>query len=173
MPGLMARAILLCLAFFAAGFVFIFHEFGLSAALTLSLILAPSLVVAVRLRRRWPAVRGRELAFFALSLAISCGGVAYVVRDWYEAGMDRYHAEDVRWAEFERRIGRDPAFRDVRINMTDRKNIYWASGTVASESELDRLKSLASRCGIERRLDGPFAHSVSLTVGPPNGTGSE
>jgi hypothetical protein len=173
MRRLMTVAPLVYLAISMAGCAFISNVFGLSGALALSLVLMPPLVVAVRLRRRWPGVRGRELAFLALLLAISCGGVAYVVRDWYETGMDRYHAEDERWAEFERLLRRDPALRDVRINLTDRYHIYWASGTVASEAELDRLKSLASRCGIDRRLDGPYAHSVSLTVGSSNGTRSE
>jgi hypothetical protein len=68
------------------------------------------------------------------------------------------------WTEFERLMRRDPAFRNVKINLTDRKHIYWASGTVSSAADLDRLRSLASRCGIERRIDGPFEHSAGLTV---------
>jgi hypothetical protein len=70
----------------------------------------------------------------------------------------------VRWAEFERRLRLDPAFRDVQVHKSERKNIHWASGTVDSETDLTRLRSLAAECGIEGRLDGPYMHSVSLTV---------
>ncbi len=170
---MIAVAILACLALFVAGFVFVALVFGLPEALALSLLLTPPLVVAVRLRRRWPAVRGRELAFLAILLCVASGGVVFVVWDWYATGMARYHGEDVKWTEFERLIRRDAAFRDVRINLTDRKHIYWAGGTVPSEADLDRLMSLASKCGIQRRLDGPFAHSVSLTVRAPDRAGQD
>jgi len=114
-------------------------------------------------------VHGREFAFLAVAFCVASGGIVLVVRDWYAKGMDERHAEDVKWAEFERLVRRDAAFQDVKINLTRRKHIYWASGTVASEADLDRLKSLASRCGIERNIDGPFAHSVSVTVRAPPG----
>jgi hypothetical protein len=164
---------LACLAPFAAGFVFVSRVFGLSNALGVSLLLVPPLVTAVRLCLRWPAVRGRELAFLAILLCVASGGTVLVVWDWYAGSMDRYHAEDVKWSEFERLIRRDPALRDVRVNLTGRKHIYGASGTVASEADLNGLKSLASRCGIGRQLDGPFAHSVSLTDRTPDGKGQE
>jgi hypothetical protein len=164
---------LACLAPFAAASVFVSRVFGLSNALAVSLLLIPPLVIAVRLRRRWPAVRGRELAFLAILLCVSSAGTVFVVWDWYATGMDRYHAEDVKWTEFEQLIRRDAALRDVRVNLTRRKHIYWASGTVASEADLDRLKSLASQCGIGGQLDGPFAHSVSLTVRTPDREGQD
>lgn len=147
------------------GFAFVSQGFGFSSAATLSLLHALPLIVAVRLRRRWPGVRGRELAFLGVLFSVAAGGSAYVVRAWYADGLDRDHAEDVRWAEFERRFRRDPAFRDVQVHKSERKNVHWASGAVNSEADLARLQSLAAECGIEgRRLDGPFVHSVSLTV---------
>jgi hypothetical protein len=77
------------------------------------------------------------------------------------------------WTEFERLMRRDPAFRNVKINLTDRNHIYWASGTVSSQADLDRLRSPASRSGIDRRIDGPFEHSASLTVKAPDRRGQD
>jgi hypothetical protein len=163
-----ATAIVAGLALFVAGFVFVSFVFGLPGASALSLLLAPPLVIGLRLRRRRPAQSGRELMFLTILVCVALGGAVYVVWDWYATGMDRDHAEDVKWAEFERVIRRDSAFKDVRINLLDRKHIHWASGTVAAEADLDRLVSLALQCGIEQRLDGPFVHSRRLTVRPPD-----
>jgi hypothetical protein len=83
----------------------------------------------------------------------------------YVEGLDRYHANDVSWAEFKRRLRRDPAFQDIQVHKSERKGIYWASRAVDSETDLARLHSLAVECGIDRpRLDGPFVDSVSLSV---------
>jgi hypothetical protein len=161
-------ALFACLALFVVGFAAISRVFGVGGAVALSLLLAPALVIAVRLWRRWPAVHVRELAFLAVLFCVASGGIVFVVRDWYAKGMDELHAEDMKWTEFQRLLRRDRTFQDVKINL-NRKHFYWASGTVASEADLDRLKSLASRCGIEGRIDGPFVHSVSLTVRAPPG----
>jgi hypothetical protein len=166
-----AAAILPCLALVVAGFVFVSFVFGLPSASALSLLLTPPLVIGVRLSRRWSAVTVRDLTFLTIVLSVALGGAAFVVWDWYATGMDRDHAEDVKWTEFERVIRRDSAFKDVRINLQDRKHFHWASGTVASEADLDRLVSLASQCGIEQRLDGPFVHSRSVNVRPANQAG--
>ena len=163
-----ASAILL-----VGGYAFVARDFGFggAAVLVLTVLLALPLAVAVRLRWRWPAVRRRELVFLAVLLCAAAGGGSFVVRAWYADGLDRDHAEDMRWAEFERRFRRDPAFREVQVHKSERKNVHWASGTVETEADLARLHSLAAECGIEgRRLDGPFVQSVSLTVrGQPGG----
>ena len=167
----LSAAVLASAVLLVGGFAFIYRDFGLRGAAVLSIFPALPLVVAVGLRRRWPAVRGREFAFLAILFCVASGGSIFVVRAWYADDLDRDHAEDVRWAEFERRLRRDPAFRDVQIHKSERKNVHWASGAVDSEADLARLQSLAAECGIEgRRLDGPFLHSVSLTVrGQPGG----
>src|SRR5437867_2998970 len=103
--AVLASAVLL-----VGGFAFVSWDFGFRGAAVLSLVLALPLVVAVRLRRRWPAVRGRELVFLATLFCAVSGGGIFVVRAWYDDGLDRDHAEDVRWAEFERRLRRDAAF---------------------------------------------------------------
>lgn len=165
MRRLLTALILVYLIAWAAGFVLACRAFGLGGAMLLSMIPSLPLVVAARLRRRWPAVRGREFALLTVLLVVALGGVAGVVRSWYDAGTHRDHAEDVMYEEFGRRLRGDPAFRHVVIEFSPRKHIYWVSGTVATRADLDRLGALAVRCGITRdRLDGPFAHSASLTV---------
>jgi hypothetical protein len=157
--------VLVCVAGFVAGFACVSTVFGVSSAVVLSLLFAPTLAVSMRLFFRWPDVRGRELLFLAVLFSVTVGGAVFVVCDWYSTGMDRLHTEDLKWASFERLLRLDPAFQDVKVNLTDAKHIYWASGTVASDAELDRLKFLASHCGIEGgRIDGPYQDSVSLTV---------
>lgn len=156
-------AVLASLALLVGGFAFVSREFGSRNAAALTPLLALPLAIAARLCRR-PAVFGRGLVFFAVLFCGASTGVVLVVRAWYADALDRDHAEDVKWDAFERRVRTDPAFRDVQVNKSERKSIHWASGTVASESDLSRLRSLAAECGIEGRLDGPYAHSVSLTA---------
>ena len=150
-----------------AGFAWFSRDFGPSNAAILSLFFVPPLLVAVRLRRRWPNVLRRELGFLAIVLCASLAAIGIVAQSWYASGMDRMHAEDVRWARFETLLRKDPKFRHVAINLLSRRQTYWASGTVASQADLDRLKSLATRCGLGWPLDGPFEGRVTLTIGPP------
>jgi hypothetical protein len=158
-------AILTCLAGIAAVFAFVSPDFGSTAAGVLSLLFAVPLVIAAKYLRRMPTARWRGFAFIVALLCVVSGGVVFVVRDWYAKGMDRLHAEDVKWANFERRMRDDPAFKKVKINVTNRKNVYWASGTLPTVADRVRLDQLAEECGIVgRQLDGPFVHSISLTV---------
>src|SRR4029077_12402566 len=96
---LIGVAVFASLALLVGGFAFITQEFGPRSAAVLSLLLALPLVAAVRLLRR-PVVRGRELLYLAVLFGVAAGGGAFVVRAWYADGLDRDHAEDVRWAEF-------------------------------------------------------------------------
>jgi hypothetical protein len=157
-------AVFASLALLVGGFAFVAQEFGVRSAATLSLLLALPLVIAVHLCRRWPAGRSRELAYLAILFGVASVGGTFVVRVWYADGLDGDHAKDVQWTAFERRLRRDPAFRDVQVHKSERKNIHWASGTVESQADLARLRSLAAECGIDGPLDGPYAQSVSLTV---------
>ena len=160
---LFSLAMIVYIIMWAAGFVFVAQVFGIGGTTILSLIPALPFVVGLKMRRRWPAVRRREFAFLALLLIVATGGVIGVVGKWYETGMDRYHADDVKWAEFGRALRKDAAFQDFEIHLS-RKHGYWVSGTVASEADIGRLNSLAIRCGITPPLDGPFVSSVSITV---------
>ena len=148
----------------AAGFAFVDRVFGLGYAMVLSLITAFPLFVGARMRHRWPTVRARELALLAFLMIFAAGSSIGVVQNWYATGMDRRHAEDLQFAEFGRALSKDPLFRDIKIHLTDGKNIHWVSGTVASKADLDRLNALANRCGISGRLDGPSAYSVSIEI---------
>lgn len=149
----------------AVGFLYVARVFGLGGAMLLSLIPALPLVVAVRLRRRRPAVRRTELILLLALSVVASGGGIFVVRDWFDKGLDSRRDEDLRWAEFGSALRRDPAFKNVDIKKSLRKDIYWVSGTVATEADLNRLQSLATRFGISRpSLDGPYQSSVSLIV---------
>ncbi|MGL5094010.1 MAG: hypothetical protein ACRDD1_00375, partial [Planctomycetia bacterium] len=116
-------AVLASVALLVGGFAFVSRDFGHGIpVVVLSLVLALPLAFAVRLRLRWPAVRGREFVFFAVLFCVAAGTSWFAVQAWYTAGLDRYHAEDMKWAKFDRRLRRDPAFREVEIEKSVRKN---------------------------------------------------
>ncbi len=161
---LLSLVILVGLIAWAGGFVFVFRVFGLGSAMLLSLVLAFPLIVAVRMRRRWPAVRGAEFVLLSILSAVASGGGAFVVWDWFDKGMDQDHAAYLKYAKLGRRLSMDPAFRHVEAHLAGRRGIYWVSGEVASKADLDRLIALARQCGITGPIDGPYAQSVSVTV---------
>lgn len=116
-------------------------------------------------RSKWIALLRWQLLLFALVAFTVTLVVAIAVCDRLGQYRSPYYVEDVAWGKFKKALQKDPAFKDVSINMTKRKHIHWASGTVPSHADLDRLKLLAAECGIsDRRLDGPYAHSVSLFI---------
>src|SRR5271157_3121192 len=78
---LFSAAIVAYLVVWAAGFVFVSRVFGLYGALALALVPILPLVIAVRLRRRWPSVRVREFASLAALLVVASGSVVGVVRN--------------------------------------------------------------------------------------------
>jgi hypothetical protein len=143
-------------------FVFASRTFGIHASSVLSLIALAPLVVGVRLRYRWPLVRPRELVFLLVLVVVASAGTPLVVWRWYESCLDLQHAEAVKWAEFQSRVRRDPAFRDVVIHRPHPpfKGGYWLSGTVASKADRDRLRMLAIQCGVELPYETPDASVV-------------
>ena len=151
--------------FFAGGFALVARDFGLGSAAILLLVLAWPLIVAVRLSRRWSAVRDKELAFLAILFCIAGGASTFLVGTWYDSGLHRRHAEDLSWAEFEVRLRDVPAFRDVRVHKSEGKHIHWVGGVLDSDADLEHLNVLASECGIiGRHRDDRFVPSDSLTV---------
>ena len=56
------------------------------------------------MRCRWQAVRGRQLAFLLVLVIFVFGGNTFVIWDWYDTGMDRVYAEDVRFSELTRLV---------------------------------------------------------------------
>jgi hypothetical protein len=129
-------------------FLVVSYVFGSGLALWLCVILAFPLIVGVRLRLRWPAVRGRELVLAIFLAAFAILGVGYLVTEWHRTGLDRDHAQDVAYANLDRALQNDPAFRDVQIRFTRGKHIYWISGSVDSQEDFDRLKILVAEFGI-------------------------
>jgi hypothetical protein len=127
-----------------AGFIFVSQEFGIVSAIKLSLIPVLPLVVALRMCSRWPTVRGREFAFLLALVIIVSGAAVGVLWNWYDTGMDRFHAEDLEYAEFVRTLRKDPAFHNVKPFVSP-KHLFWLRGTVASDADLARLRSLADQ----------------------------
>jgi len=125
--------------------VFASRVFGIGGAIGLSLILVIPFLVAVRMRRRWPAVRGREYAFLLVLLCFVFGGSAFTVWRWYDSCMDLQHARDVRFEELARVAHAEPAFRDVEFSFTSYKGRYVIRGTVASQADLERFLALCDR----------------------------
>ncbi len=153
-----------------ASFVYVSGTFGMGPAIALSVMLALPVVALARMVWRMvgrgPAVRVREYVFLAILVACVLFFWVFVVQGAYANGAHLIHAEDVRWSTFERRFSQDPAFRFIHIHELTPKNIHWASGTVATEADLARLKALAVECGIEGGIDGPKVDSVSVTIAP-------
>jgi hypothetical protein len=153
-----------------ASWVYISGIFGMVVATVLSVLLALPLVVLARMvwRMVWrgPAVRAREYVFLAILVACVLSLWVFLVQGAFANGAHHRYAEDVRWSTFERRCSQDPAFRFIQVHELTPKNIHWASGTVATEADLARLKALAAECGIELRIDRPNARSVSITIAP-------
>lgn len=150
-------------AILIGGAVVVSREFGFVLAVGLSLILALPLVVAVRLRRRSPSARPRELAFLVVLVCAAVGSSAFVTREWYASGFAERHLEDLQWSRFESAFRRDPAYRNL-VTEWNHKSRYYVEGEVATEADLERLCKLAKQHNVRWPLDGPFAHSKSLTV---------
>ena len=71
--------------------------------------------------------------------------------------------EDLCWSNFKYELTKDPSFRGITIRYF--RSVYWVEGSLKSEADLERLIALAHACGInDRRLDGPYVHSVSITI---------
>lgn len=158
-------AVVASVAMVVGGFVFASRTFGSDNAFGLALLLILPLVASVRLCWRWPAVQGRELGFLVVLFCVVAAGGFFVVRRWDHLGLDWRHAEDVKWGAFESRLRQDPAFRDVQIHRPERKSLYWASGGVASQADLERLKSMAAECGLDRKqFEGPYSPGVRMDV---------
>jgi hypothetical protein len=116
--------------------------FGPGFAIGLSLILLLPLGVAIRMRRRWPAVRKTEFVFLFALLVFAIGGTTGGICRWYEVGMDHRYTEELQWARLGRSMKKDPAFQCLEIHVSP-KHTYWVSGTVASADDLECLNSLA------------------------------
>jgi len=69
------------------------------------------------------------------------------------------------WDRIEKEFRKDSKFQNIKIVSTERKKIYFVSGTLEFETDLYRLIALANECGINRgHLDGPYEDSISITI---------
>jgi len=144
-------AIAAYLVAWALGFAFATRVFGPGAAAFLSVILAFPFALALRMRSRWRNLRAREFAFLFTLLLVAVAGVGRVVWDWYDTGWDRERAQDVEFVEFARLVHDDPAFRGIEVPESPK----WLGmrGTVASDADLDRLRSLVARSSIRWTME--------------------
>jgi hypothetical protein len=136
--------------------------FGSSPAVGLSLILLFPLVVAVRMRFRWSALKEREFAFLFMLLAVVLGAGVFTVWRWCDAGVHTEHASDMRFEELTRAAQADSAFRDIKFSITDYKGRYVITGTVASKADLDRFQELCDQYDFRS-----FAKSVVVMTSAP------
>lgn len=170
---LFSLAIVVYVVAWAVGFLFVAKDFGLQGAIALSSLPMILLLVSFRMRLRWDRVNAFDffpLGFIALFVGF---GVWTLIQSWYSAGYHLrpegwvlYHPpsqEDLDWKAFGLAFAKDPAFRG--LNMQHFRGVYWLSGSLKNEAELDRLLELAKLHGIkDRRLDGPYGHSISITI---------
>ncbi len=150
-------------ALLVGGFVLINRDFGIEGASVLSIMLALPLFVAIRLRRRSFAVQQQEVSFFLVLFCAAAGGSAFTVHTWYSNGVHHRHLEDVQWYQFESEFRRDPAFQSLNTEW-NKKTRYYLVGEVSADDDLERLRLLALKHQVRWPLDGPFAHSKSVTV---------
>ena len=77
--------------------------------------------------------------------------------------LDPPTEDDKRWAKFHREISSEPAFAKLKIE--SHKGVHWVTGRLQTPTELERLLAIAENCGIrDRRLDGPYKHSISIII---------
>lgn len=170
---LFSLAIMVYIVTWAVELIFIAKVFGVHRAMLLSLIPMIPLLAAVRMQLRWQRVNALDFVPLGLVVFVACFGVYAIVQSWYVAG---YHQradgwalnqppsqEDFDWEEFVRAFAKDPSFRGLRIKHF--RGTYWLSGSLNTESDLERLIELANKHRIkDRRLDGPYVHSISITI---------
>jgi hypothetical protein len=142
-------------ATWAGAFVFAFRVFGMGAAMLLSWMLVLPFLIAVRMRRRWTAVRRREIVrLLVLLVLVSGGGSAFVIWHCYDLGMHNTYRAEVKFGELVRIVGEDPAFRNIELKRIPFKSFHPISqiqGTVASQADLERIRLLCDQYGFPLR----------------------
>ncbi len=88
---------------------------------------------------------GREFGFLLLLTVLVSGGGVFVISNWYDTGMDRMHAEDMRFDELARAARAEVEFRNIEFSTTNYKGRYVIRGTVASQADLERFLALCDR----------------------------
>jgi hypothetical protein len=133
--------------------VYLLHAFGLDRSvvwLSVILILIVPLIIALRMHRRWPKVRGREFTWLIVLLIFVLMGGAYVVGYWHDAGLDKEHARNVRFVELTRLVDKDPVFNNIELIYQPFKvgnGYYCIKGSVPTQADLEHLQMLCDQYG--------------------------
>ena len=134
-------AIVLYLSVFGAVFIFVSHVFGPGDAILLSLMPFFPLIIAIRMRRKWLTLKGRESVYLGILLIITFCAVPGLIWYWYDLGMDRLYAEHLERVKFMHLLHEDSAFQ--KLELVERKGC-WLEGAVRTPADLDRLRSFAA-----------------------------
>jgi hypothetical protein len=141
------RALLLAnvvyLIVWAGAAVFTYRVFGGGPVVFLSLMLVLPYIMAVHAWFRRKVVRGRDLGYLSAVAILALGTAAVAIWKGYDEGTDRQHSKDLQFAELARALQSDPAFQNVDFSITHLKGRYRIHGSVASQADLERLKSVA------------------------------
>jgi hypothetical protein len=132
-------AIIIYLIVFGALFVFVSHVFGLGAAILLSLMPLFPLIIAIRMGKKWLTLKGREFVYLGILLIITFCAVPGLIWSWYDSGLDYMYAAHLERMKFVDLLHKDPAFRNLQLV---EKRGCWLEGTVPTEADLVRLKSI-------------------------------
>ena len=134
--------------------VFAYRVFGMFGVVGLFWILVLPFVIAIRICRRWPEVRGREFAFLLVLIAFVFAGGVFTIRGWYDKCVDLHHAQDVKFEELSRVVSENPTYCNIKLARVPFKTfspIYQIQGTVASQTDLEHFRSLCDGHGLSFR----------------------
>jgi hypothetical protein len=140
--NIFSLAIILYLIVFGALFVFVSHVFGPGAAIFLSLIPLFPLIIAIRMRKKWLTLKGREFVYLGILLIITFCAVPGLIWYWYDLGMDHWYAKHLERVQFVHILHNDPAFLNLKL-IESKGGLL--DGTVPTDADLERLKSILSQ----------------------------
>ena len=142
--------LLVYLLFFLVFVEYVWIRFGLAYAIGGGLLAGIPLVIGRRFYSTWKDRRKRDFMYLAAVTLMVCVSLLYLHGAWYRSCIDLTHAEDVRWAKFERALHKDPAFEKVEVDsIMSHKFGYSIRGSVPTESDLERLQGLLLEYSIE------------------------
>lgn len=142
--ALLVAIILNALVLFGTA-VFARAQLGWEYMVGMSIVLAFPLAVAVGLLRRSPEVQRREVVYL-VALTVGAGGSAVAITaNAYRTGADRHHAQLKEYTRLLRTLREDHAFDGVELYKSP-KDIFWMRGSVATDADFSRLRSLAATC---------------------------
>ena len=152
-------AILAYLILWVAVLVFLWQMFGAVFSLILSVLVGFPLVIALWMYPRFQSVKKREWIFLLILFCFAFLGSVYVIFDNFQHGLHLRHAEHLRRARLADFLHEDPAFENVKL--VDDGKFCSFEGTVATEADLERLRSLITQYDVDWML---FLVEVKATL---------